>query len=154
MSTMGTPNLGANPAGDFSRDYTNFNCGDVDMQYDALPKEVSGDELEGRLESDIEEYESEEEEDFLGSSDSENVWEWDDSRSSSPDLVFAEGHFDEPLQLPHSHPPPPTAPDCIQEPHVVYYPNSCAGAPIPLKPIMSMQNHQYAQTLEGKHSNS
>ncbi|KAJ3713720.1 hypothetical protein DFJ43DRAFT_1134924 [Lentinula guzmanii] len=139
---MRMPGLGANPTGDLFQDHTNFRCGDVDMQYGALP------------ESDVEEYESEleEEDDFFCSSHSENVREPNDSRSSSPDLVFAEGHFDEPLQLPHSRPPPPTTPDCIREPHVVYYPDPCAGAPIPL-PIMSAQNHQYAQTLEGQHSN-
>ncbi|KAJ3966648.1 hypothetical protein EV361DRAFT_872222, partial [Lentinula raphanica] len=77
----------------------------------------------------------------------------DDLRAPSPDLVFDDGFFDKPLQLPHSRPPPLAHPDCIREPHVVHYPDPHAGAPIPSTSVISSENHRYAQMLEQQTSN-
>ncbi|KAJ3837162.1 hypothetical protein F5878DRAFT_662351 [Lentinula raphanica] len=59
----------------------------------------------------------------------------DDSLSPSPNLVFEEGHFDEPLQLPQSRPPPLAIPDDIREPYIIQYPDPRAGAPIAATPV-------------------
>ncbi|KAJ3835033.1 hypothetical protein F5878DRAFT_653729 [Lentinula raphanica] len=75
---------------------------------------------------------SEEDEDLIFGDDLN--WEPDaplgDDRSLSPDLIFEEGHFDEPLRLPHSRPPPLATPDHMREPYIIHYHDPSAGAPI------------------------
>ncbi|KAJ4470135.1 hypothetical protein J3R30DRAFT_3808633 [Lentinula aciculospora] len=130
------------PAGDYFGNYADLGSCDVDM-HDAH--------------SDDPESESDDEGDFLGLND-EQCWEpevadADHPRAPSPELVFPEGHFDDPLHLPSSRPPPPQAPDCIQEPYIVHYPDPRAGAPIHSQSSFASENDQYSQRLDGLNVN-
>ncbi|KAJ3816723.1 hypothetical protein F5880DRAFT_1619001, partial [Lentinula raphanica] len=118
---------------------------DNDSETDGLGLNFEGEEESSEDEGDI----------ILGD---ELDWEpdvsmGDDSRSPSPNLVFEEGHFDEPLQLPQSRPPPLAIPDDIQEPYIIQYPDPRAGAPIAATPVIPSDNHRYAQNLKGQQSN-
>ncbi|KAJ4471459.1 hypothetical protein J3R30DRAFT_3407826 [Lentinula aciculospora] len=130
------------PAGDYFGNYADLGSCDVDM-HDAH--------------SDDPESESDDEGDFLGLND-EQCWEpevtdADHPRAPSPELVFPEGHFDDPLHLPSSRPPPPQAPDCIREPYIVHYPDPRTGAPIHSQSSFTSENDQYSQRLDGLNVN-
>ncbi|KAJ4483962.1 hypothetical protein J3R30DRAFT_3839006 [Lentinula aciculospora] len=71
-----------------------------------------------------------------------------DAHSDDP-----ESHFDDPLHLPSSRPPPPQAPDCIREPYIVHYLDPRAGAPIHSQSSFASENDQYSQRLDGLNVN-
>ncbi|KAJ3791826.1 hypothetical protein GGU11DRAFT_751001, partial [Lentinula aff. detonsa] len=127
--------------GDFFGDYSDLENGDIDMQTNVPPLEISDDE---------------DEEDDGFSLDDENGWEPApefDPRAPSPDLIFEEGHFDEALHLPHSRPPPPAAPNCIRQPHIIHYPDPNAGAPILSDTRGTSENFRYSQKLDRANTN-
>ncbi|KAJ3735343.1 hypothetical protein DFJ43DRAFT_1037221 [Lentinula guzmanii] len=127
--------------GDFFGDYSDLENGDIDMQTNVPSLEISDDE---------------DEEDDGFRLDDKNGWEPApefDPRAPSPDLIFEEGHFDETLHLPHSRPPPPSAPNCIRQPHVIHYPDPNAGAPILSDTRGTSENFRYSQKLDRANTN-
>ncbi|KAJ3715707.1 hypothetical protein C8R42DRAFT_725514 [Lentinula raphanica] len=70
------------------------------------------------------------------------------SRESSPELLFPDGFFDEPLHLPHSQIPLVSA-NASWEPYVESYPDPRAGAPIGAQANVMDENSQYYHTVPG-----
>ncbi|KAJ3998439.1 hypothetical protein F5050DRAFT_1798464 [Lentinula boryana] len=150
---MGPPPT-MDPAGDFFGAYADLDeQDDLDMQDASRPPiEVS---VNNSSLSDLDSEDEDQGEDILGLND-EHGWEAEpdhDSRALSPELIFPEDHFNEPLHLPHSRPPPPTAPNCIREPYVVHFPDPCAGAPIPTETLGAPEHNKYCQMLKGQSLN-
>lgn len=139
------PAMTVDPSGDHFGDYADLGDHDVDMDFVGPSIEVPVDE--GEYGSD-----GSDDEDYLGFND-EQGWEPEvvDSRAPSPDLVFPEGHFDEPSRLPHSRPPPPMASNSVREPFIVQYPDPRAGAPI--RSQEAHEHQRYADKLGSQDAN-
>ncbi|KAJ3792701.1 hypothetical protein GGU11DRAFT_818959 [Lentinula aff. detonsa] len=143
--------IAVDSSGDFYGDYNDFNHDDMDIGPSHAPIGVSvghstgnllDSESEGSLFSDDDDSE-------LG----EDNWEplHNDSkhlRSPSPELVFPKGYFEPPLQLPKSRLPPVSRSPLICEPHIVHYPDPCAGALIEFQGEIVDEYSQYSHNLK------
>ncbi|KAJ3993025.1 hypothetical protein F5050DRAFT_1578465 [Lentinula boryana] len=147
---LGAP-IAVDSSGDFYGDYNDFNHNDMDIGPSHAPIEVSvghstGNlldlESEGSLFSDDDDSELDEDNWEPLHNDSEHL------RSPSPELVFPEGYFEPPLQLPKSRLPPISQSPLICEPHIVHYPDPCAGALIEFQGEIVDEYSQYSHNLK------
>ncbi|KAJ3978533.1 hypothetical protein F5890DRAFT_1560172 [Lentinula detonsa] len=73
-------------------------------------------------------------------------------RSPSPQLIFPEGFFAEPLQLPKPRVPSVSQSSAVRQPYVQQYPDPRAGAPIEGQGTIleQMPGHRFAPKRNGK----
>ncbi|KAJ3711136.1 hypothetical protein DFJ43DRAFT_1154481 [Lentinula guzmanii] len=122
------------PSGDYFGDYYNcldldINMGDDDPAIEVAVSSLGADSEDGSLDYDFED-------DDL------------DSRGRSPQLIFPDGFFDEPWQLPHSRVPAVVESLYLRAPHVEQYPDNHAGAPVESQNATADENTQYYHNLK------
>ncbi|KAJ3736830.1 hypothetical protein DFJ43DRAFT_1149942 [Lentinula guzmanii] len=129
------------PSGDYFGDYYDGLDLDIDMGDDDPTIEIADSSVGTDSEDESLDYDFED--------DGEGDWEMPpDSRGPSPELIFPDGFFDEPRQLPHSRVPAVVESLYLRAPHVEQYPDHHAGAPVESQNATADENTQYYHNLK------